>query len=216
MVEVRHVSKAFGDKTVLADFSLALAPGRVTCVLGPSGCGKTTLLRVMAGLLAPDGGQVVRPDGQRASFVFQEDRLLPWFDALANLRTVGVEAARAHQALAQVRLGGEAHALPHEMSGGMQRRLAIARALAYGGDVFFLDEPMRGLDIATAEPVLAALRDALRGKTALLITHSPEEALALGDEMLCVGGPPVRVLGARPRDSFADVEALKAWIRQTD
>lgn len=95
----------------------------------------------------------------------------------------------------------------------MQRRLAIARALAFGGDLFFLDEPLRGLDMATAVPVLAAIRGALTGKTALLITHSPAEALALGHHLLLVGGPPVHVISHAKTADFADEEALKTWLQ---
>lgn len=204
----------FVEKQILQDFSLALAPGEVTCLLGPSGCGKTTLLRVAAGLLAPDSGKVLLPDDTRASFVFQEDRLLPWFGALENLVSVGIPAEAARKAMQAVLLEGEENTLPGEMSGGMQRRLSIARALAYDGDVYFLDEPLRGLDMATAAPVLAAIREKLAGRTGLLITHSPQEAFALGTRLLLVDGPPVRVVRGADISQFADAEALTAWLKE--
>lgn len=213
VLELRGAGVRFADKRILGDLSLALTDGVVTCVLGPSGCGKTTLLRAMAGLLPLDSGTLSGLEGRRASFVFQEDRLLPWFDALDNLLAVGATPDAAQAALDSVLLGGEAHTLPPAMSGGMQRRLAIARALAFGGDLFFLDEPMRGLDVATAQPVLAAMRAALAGRTALLITHSPEEALALGDRLLRVSGPPIVVTGWAGREEFADKEVLTAWLQ---
>lgn len=211
MIDMRQVSKAFGSKQVLDGLTLSLPAGRVTCLLGPSGCGKTTLLRVAAGLLAPDSGTVTREDG-RASFVFQEDRLLSWYSALANLTALGVSEADAKRALSSVLLGGEADTRVPELSGGMQRRLAIARALAFGGTMYYLDEPLRGLDTATAAPVLDAMRAALAGNTGLLITHRPEEALALADTLLLVDGPPVRIVRKAAISDFENVEALTAWL----
>lgn len=212
MLEIMQGNKRFAQKDILRDFSLALAQGKTTCVLGPSGCGKTTLLRVMAGLLPPDSGRVTGLLGLRSSFVFQEDRLLPWYNALENITALGVGEDAARKALADVLLQGDADVLPENLSGGMRRRLAIARALAYGGDCFFLDEPLRGLDPATAAPVLAAMREALAGKTALLITHSAEEAYALSDRLLLVQGPPIRVVAAADTKAFENVEAVKRWL----
>lgn len=213
MIELRQVNLAFEEKRILTELSFALPEGQVTCLLGPSGCGKTTLLRVMGGLLAPNSGTVEGLAGLRTSFIFQEDRLLPWASALGNLTAVNIGEAEAAKALADVLLSEDLHTMPAELSGGMRRRVAIARALAYGGDCFFLDEPLRGLDPATAAPVLEAMRRALTGRTALLITHSPEEALALADVIVRVQGPPVRVLASRAAIDFEDAEALKAWLQ---
>lgn len=184
MPELVNVTKRFGEKTVLQNFSLRAPENRVLCLFGPSGCGKTTILRLLAGLLTPDGGQVIRDRRLRCSFLFQEDRLLPCAGALKNLTAVGIPPTAAREALAQVGLSAEEAALPDSLSGGMRRRLAIARAAAYGGDYFFLDEPLRGLDEATALRALDCLRGAMRGKGALLITHNPEEARLLADEVI--------------------------------
>lgn len=192
MPELIGVSKRFGEKTVLDGFSLRAPEDRVICLFGPSGCGKTTILRLMAGLLAPDSGHALR-GRTRCSFLFQEDRLLPWASALENLTAVGVSPQRAREALAQVGLADEERALPASLSGGMRRRLAIARAAAYGGEYLFLDEPLRGLDEGTAQRALECLRDALRGRGGLLITHSPEEARLLADEVVVLEGPPVKI-----------------------
>ncbi len=193
MLEVREVSLRLGDKQVLSDFSLVLRAGERACLFGPSGCGKTTLLRVAAGLLRPDGGAVIAPKGQRRSFVFQEDRLLPWQSALGNLTAVGIDREKAREALARVGLAGEEETMPEKLSGGMRRRVAIARALAFGGDMFFLDEPLRGLDAQTAARVLEAMREAMRGGSALVITHDMQEAAALCDTLIEVKGLPLRV-----------------------
>ena len=184
MPELIGVTKRFGEKTVLKSFSMRAPENRVLCLFGPSGCGKTTILRLLSGLLAPDEGRVIRDKRMRCSFLFQEDRLLPWASALQNLTAVGIAPGAARDALAQVGLSAEEAALPEDLSGGMRRRLAIARAAAYGGDYFFLDEPLRGLDEATALRALDCLRGAMRGKGALLITHNREEARMLADEVL--------------------------------
>lgn len=211
MLALEEVSIALGAKTILDHFSLSLT-GRVV-LLGPSGCGKTTLLRVAAGLLPPDRGRVLTPPGLRASFVFQEDRLLPWRDALGNLTALGIPQDTALAALDAVGLTPDAHALPADLSGGMARRLAIARAIAFGGDFFFLDEPLRGLDAATAQPVLAALAAATQSRAALLITHNPAEALALGDVLLRVEGPPVTVAATARAADFQTPAALARWLQ---
>lgn len=207
MLELTQVNKRFAEKIILRDFSRVFEEGKVTCLLGPSGCGKTTLLRVAAGLLPPDSGMVSGLAGRRAAFVFQEDRLLPWFSALENLKAVGIPAGRAAEAMEAVGLKAELHTLPALLSGGMRRRLAIARALAFGGDLFFLDEPLQGLDEKTAGPVLRALREAIRGKTALMITHNPAEARALSDTLLVSGGPPFHILRAVPTKDFDSADA---------
>lgn len=184
MIELINISKRMEDKQVLRDVSASFAKGRTTCIMGPSGCGKTTLLRIASGLLAPDAGQVIRPKNARYSFLFQEDRLLPWYSACKNITAMGPDMETARAALCMVGLEGEEDALPDELSGGMQRRVAIARTLAFGGDIFFLDEPLRGLDSETAAPVLDALQKALSSKTALLVTHNMEEARALAHDIL--------------------------------
>lgn len=212
MLELKQVFIRFAEKEILAGLSLALTPGKVTCLLGPSGCGKTTLLRVAAGLLTPDAGEVVIAPELRSSFVFQEDRLLPWFTALENLTALGIPAIKAEMYLQKVGLGAECGVFPEDMSGGMRRRLAIARALAYGGDLFFLDEPMQGLDKATAMPVLETIRETIRNKTTLLITHNPQEALDLGDTLLLADGPPIRIIRTASTDTFETTQALEGWL----
>src|SRR5699024_10178628 len=117
----------------------------------------------------------------------------PWQSALGNLTAVGIDREKAREALARVGLAGEEETMPEKLSGGMRRRVAIARALAFGGDMFFLDEPLRGLDAQTAARVLEAMREAMRGGSALVITHDMQEAAALCDTLIEVKGLPLRV-----------------------
>ena len=187
MLELRDVVLSFGDKAVLRDCSLSLASGGRLALMGPSGSGKTTLLRIALGLQMPDSG-AVRCDFGRVSAVFQEPRLLPWRTALENvlLPLAADPDARenAMQWLDRLELKDAAALYPDELSGGMQQRVSLARAMAYRPDLLVLDEPFKGLDEELRLRVLKLLADSL-GQTALLMaTHSEEEARSLGCTIL--------------------------------
>ncbi len=214
MLRLEDVSVSFGEKTVLKDFCFEAAEGGRTCILGQSGGGKTTLWRLAAGLMKPDSGTVRPFEHRKAAYVFQEDRLLPWCSCLENLTAVGAEKARALEMLWRLGLEGEEKSYPDELSGGMKRRLAIARALSCGGELIFMDEPLQGLDIRTAGEVLALLAREIAGKTALVITHSPAEALALGDRIVVTAGPPLRVLCDRAASELSGEEELRALLER--
>ena len=184
MVELQDVSVVFDGKTVFEHVSAHFPPGTHAAIMGPSGVGKTTLLRVIAKLLPPSGGRV-RVHTPRRAVLFQEPRLLPWLTALENVNTVLSDTSRtlpeAMDWLNRVRLGAAAGKYPAELSGGMQTRVALARALAYGGNLVLLDEPFRGLDEATRDGVIALCREVLREKTTIFVTHDRAEAEALAD-----------------------------------
>ena len=180
MIDVRNASVAFGDKQVLRSFSFHFEAGKHYALFGPSGCGKTTLLRVIAGLQAPDSGEVVRAPGVATSFCFQEDRLLPWYTVRKNIELAlspdikknKEKAARIADAwLERVGLFGEGDAFPAALSGGMKRRAALARALAYDAPVMLMDEPFRALDDATHAEMLRLVRSLAQGRTLILVTH---------------------------------------------
>jgi NitT/TauT family transport system ATP-binding protein len=180
-----RIEKRFGEKVVLHDFSAVFPAGSATCVMGPSGCGKTTLLRILLGLETPDSGTVTgRP--QRVSAVFQENRLFEGFSPLANVSAVcpGVsrEVIRAH--LTALGLEDSLSLPVRTLSGGMKRRVAIARAVLAPGDLLVLDEPFTGLDQDTKSHVLAYLRENTQGRTLVLVTHDPEEGAALTQRTL--------------------------------
>ena len=187
MLELRDVTLAFGEKTVLQRCSLALGVGEHLALMGPSGCGKTTLLRCALGLQLPDSGTVTC-DFQRASAVFQEPRLLPWRNALDNVLAVTGKAQAAPENALQwfekLEIAEAAALYPEELSGGMQQRVSIARAMAAQPDFLVLDEPFKGLDEALRERVLALLNGSLKQTAVLLATHSEEEAAALGCRIL--------------------------------
>lgn len=180
------VCKSYGDRQVLRNFSLTVPAGSRVCVMGPSGCGKTTLLLLAAGLLAPDAGTVSGVPA-RLSVVFQEDRLCEAFSVLSNLRAVTGKSVSRDTMLAHLRELGLADAADKpagELSGGMKRRAAIARAVLYGGELFLLDEPLKGLDEKTRDAALAYLLRHTEGRTVLFVTHSPEEAALFGGALV--------------------------------
>ncbi len=213
MLDFEKVCFSYGDKTVLKDFCFCIEEGKATAVLGPSGFGKTTLLELAAGFLKPQSGKIDTPCSKKCSFVFQEDRLLPWATALENLTAVNIEKAHAMEYLEKVGLGNDAGKYPEELSGGMQRRLAIARSLAFGGDLFFLDEPLRGLDIKTSAEILELIRTELAEKTVLMVTHSPSEAFFLCDRIVVAGKNPLEILADKSKSDFADENELSEFLK---
>lgn len=192
-IEVCRLEKAYGGQEVLSGLSLSVPARGITALCGPSGCGKTTLLRLIAGLEKPDSGTVDGLDGARISMLFQEDRLLPWCTALQNI-TIAAPGADAGHWLEQAGLEGAGQKLPGELSGGMRRRVSIARALAFNGALFILDEPFKALDDATRSRMEGCLLQTVQEKPVLLVTHELTEAAALADTVLLVDGPPLRVV----------------------
>ena len=185
-IVIDNLTKSYGPKLALPPFSCALEAGETVCLLGQSGCGKTTLLRLLLGLETPTGGTVSGlPD--RISAVFQEDRLCPSFSAVTNIASaLGRQVSR--EKIADLLSGmGLSDALlkpVRELSGGMQRRVAIARSLLYPADLYLMDEPFKGLDEDTRKMVMDTVLTRTQGKTLLVVTHDPEEAAYLGGRII--------------------------------
>jgi len=209
-VRVEFPQAAGGRLIALDDVAFEVAPREVVAIIGPNGCGKSTLLRVVGGLL-PSASGTVSLDGRRVDgpdpavgFVFQEPRLLPWRDTLDNvafpLELAGMATderrRRAGELLRQVGLDRFASYRPHQLSGGMRQRAAIARALALGPSILLLDEPFSALDALTRERFnveLLKLWDRT-ASTILLVTHSIREAIFLADRVLVLSPRPGRVI----------------------
>ena len=182
-----HVSKAFGEKQVFQDFCCCFTKGRTCCILGPSGCGKTTLLRLLTGLEKPDSGAIIGIEGKKNSAVFQENRLFENLTVEKNLMLTarkGFTRADARDLLRQMGLEAEGRKPLSTLSGGMQRRVAVARALAADYDLLLLDEPLTGLDSDTRRSVLDVIRRHSAGRTCIWVTHDPADALLLDAQVL--------------------------------
>jgi NitT/TauT family transport system ATP-binding protein len=201
--------------TAVADATVSVAPGEFVSVVGPTGCGKSTLLNVAAGLLFPSSGDV-RISGQpltginrRAGYMFQAESLMPWRSALDNvlagLEFSGVERSeserRARDWLARVGLSGFETRYPHELSGGMRKRVALAQMLILDPEIMLMDEPFSALDVQTRQLMENELLDlwSANRKSVLFITHDLEEAIALSDRVIVLSAGPA----TRPISDFA-------------
>ncbi len=222
-ITVTFISEGTARYTAIKDATLVVRPGEFVSVVGPTGCGKSTLLNVAAGLLAPSTG-AVRVSGERlaglnrkAGYLFQTEALLPWRTALDNvtagLEFRGVEEGEARRKaedwLQRVGLRGHGHRYPHQLSGGMRKRVALAQTLILDPEIILMDEPFSALDIQTRqlmENELLELWSANR-KSVVFITHDLEEAISLSDRVVVLSaGPESHPIGEfeidlpRPRD----------------
>jgi NitT/TauT family transport system ATP-binding protein len=231
-VVIDHVSKVFGTQGnslhALDNITLDVAPGEFVCLLGASGCGKSTLLNLIAGLDRPSAG-TIETGNARTTLMFQESALFPWLTARGNvelpLKIRKVSRSERHEKadhlLDLVNLTAFASKLPHELSGGMRQRVALARSLAQEADVLLMDEPFGALDAMTRDVLHEELERIWRetGLTVIFVTHNVREAVRLGDRVILLSSRPGRIVEeypidiARPRrlDSF-DVAGLAATI----
>lgn len=237
-IRIEHVHKTFAARAggapfvALQDITLDIAPGTFLAVVGPSGCGKSTLLDLLAGLASPTRGRILI-DGQRVAgpardrgVVFQQYALFPWRTALDNV-AFGLElagmpaAARREKAAAYLDLVGLsafADRFPHELSGGMKQRVAIARSLVYEPRVLLMDEPFAALDAQTREHLQGELLRIWRrtGTTIVFITHGIDEAVVLGQRVAVMSSRPGRIkdvfeIPPELRGDTEDVRALPAF-----
>ena len=240
-LELRDITVTFrspaapgGRYTAVESTSLSVGAGEFVSVVGPTGCGKSTLLNVAAGLLAPTAGQVqvfgvpLQGTNRRAGYMFQADALMPWRSTLQNVM-VGLEyrgippaqaRSQAQAWLERVGLGGFGDRYPHQLSGGMRKRTALAQVLALDPDIILMDEPFSALDIQTRQlmenEVLALW--ARKRKAVLFITHDLDEAIAMSDRVVVLSaGPATRPIGEfaidlpRPRD-VAEVRGDERFV----
>ncbi len=242
-IAFERVSKTFPSASggpaleVLRTVSFAVPRGQIVAILGQSGAGKSTLLNLASGLIEPDAGRVVvlgedtraAVDWARVGYMFQDDRLLPWRVAAKNvalaLEAGGVPAAermrRAQEALDLVGLGAFADSYPHQLSGGMRSRVALARSLVDEPDVLLMDEPFSRLDAQTRGSMHRELLriQQLRRMSILFVTHDVEEAVVLADRIVMMSPRPGRVRREievgfpQPRVSSAEAVALTAELR---
>ena len=192
MLKVDKIKKSFGTKTVLNAISFSCGDTGTTAIMGASGIGKTTLLNILAGIDPPDEG-TIDSTFAKISYKFQEPRLFPWLTALENVKSViAVDSnadtiAREHLTL--VGLSDSVDKYPSELSGGMQQRVSLARALAYGGDLLLLDEPFSAVDSDTKTHLLQVVKSYAKDHAVILVTHDPSEAEELDATVFTLFSP---------------------------
>jgi ABC-type nitrate/sulfonate/bicarbonate transport system ATPase subunit len=241
ILAIENLNVRFGSVVAIECLSLTVRRGEFVSLLGPSGCGKSTLLRAIARLVEPTDGQIARPYADlRTGFMFQKPLLLPWRTTLDNV-LLPVEIQRggstvdsadrrtALRMLDLVRLGEFAQAYPHQLSGGMQQRAALARALMCDPDVLLLDEPFGALDELTRDVLNEEMLRIWQSKetrlsTVLMVTHSIPEAVTMADRVIVLSSRPARLVEdvavpcARPRapedaDCGAIIRRIRAMVR---
>lgn len=202
MIEIKSLSKIYKGEFLYKDFDIAFERGKVTVITGPSGGGKTTLLRLMIGVEKYEKGRVLGLERENVAFVFQEDRLLEWLSVYENIAYV-LKSYRGYdemetvvqEVLEIVELWAYKEYKIKDLSGGMQRRVALARALAYKSTVLLMDEPFKGLDDDLKYRIMNRLKKLWKEeeKTVIMITHSQTEAGILGDYTYTLQEKPVRI-----------------------
>jgi NitT/TauT family transport system ATP-binding protein len=218
MLQVQNLTKHYRERdqrlVVLDGVSLQVPASQFVCLLGPSGCGKTTLIRIIVGLTAPDGGAVTvdgrvpRSAGAECSIVFQNYGLLPWRTVMGNVE-FGLEVRRvprsdrrriAQREIDRVGLSGFERHFPHQLSGGMQQRCGLARALTKEPKVLLMDEPFAAVDMQTREFLQDELLKVWQDirTTVIFVTHSIEEAIYLGERVVVMGSRPGRIVADIP------------------
>lgn len=218
--------------TAVRDVTLAVGPGEFVSVVGPTGCGKSTLLNMAAGLLTPSSGELhvfgqpLNGVNTRAGYMFQSDSLMPWRTAARNVmaglefRGIADAAAQADEWLKRVGLGGFGDRYPHQLSGGMRKRVSLAQTLVLDPDIILMDEPFSALDVQTRQLMENEVLDlwAAKRKAVLFITHDLDEAIAMSDRVVVLSaGPASHPIGEfhvdldRPRD-VAEVRATPRFV----
>ncbi len=187
-----NVSKSYGNLHVLKDLTLQFPVGKISCLMGPSGIGKTTILNIIAGCIRPDTGEIINEFKDRLSYLFQESLLLPWLTVLENIcylmgedKSKSQKELDAMELLSLMALSGCQGYYPEELSGGMARRVALARALACPAPLLLMDEPFTGLDNELKTRIVNGVCSHIRlhQRTTVIVTHDMEVARNIGDHL---------------------------------
>lgn len=213
-LKLENITKSFGERKILNQFTLEFKPGSITCLFGPSGCGKTTILNLIGGILTPDEGTVQGFGEEGISCIFQETRILPWKTVLGNVVFPLMDKMPESQALETakkfIRLVGlekEEMRYPSQLSGGMKQRISIARAFAFPGKVILMDEAFHSLDNALKYNILDSFLQIWKedGRTVIFVTHDIGEATRLGQHIVFLNHNPLKIIrSVNTADETAD------------
>lgn len=194
VVRIKNLRKAFDGKEIIKDLTFDMPSEGNICFYAPSGSGKTTLLRIIAGLTKADGGYIEGCESKKLSYIFQEDRLLPWLNAKENIDLVNRTDISSSDWLDMVGLKQDLEKKPDELSGGMRQRVAIARALSYSGDILLMDEPFKGLDSNIKRKVADLIMEKGTQSLKILITHDLDEIFMMGEKIYIFSQSPMKLL----------------------
>ena len=217
MIKLKNICKTYNNELLYNNFNIQFEENKISCILGPSGIGKTTLVNMITGLVKPDCGEISLPINSKFSYVFQEPRLLEWYNVYDNLDIVLKEdynfserKAIINKTLNLVGLNEhEKYKIP-ELSGGMAQRVSLARALAYPSNILILDEPFKGLDYKLEEDLLIKFKSIWQNdkRTVLFITHDIDQALFLSDYIYIFNNKPVEVVYNLSKDDISEDSSL--------
>jgi NitT/TauT family transport system ATP-binding protein len=202
-LKLEKITKSYGNRLILDQFSIEFKPGSITCLFGPSGCGKTTLLNLIGGIFPVDSGVISGFGDEKISYIFQDTRVLPWETVLGNVVFPLIDKLPYEQAVDTakkfIRLVGleeEAQQYPSQLSGGMKQRVSIARAFAFPGSLILMDEAFQSLDNTLKYNILDSFQKIWKddGRTVIFVTHDIDEAIRLGEEIVFLSQPPMKII----------------------
>lgn len=203
-IKIDNLRKSFGNLQVLDGISFEMQESSIAAILGPSGCGKTTLLNILSGIVNAEAGAMTGLEGKRFSYCFQEPRLLAWLSAednmryaMASLQDTKIIEQRISRFLEEAGLSEFRHFRPHQLSGGMQKRLSLARAFAFPSDILLLDEAFSAVDLKQKIELMQAFLKLWKDErpTSVIVTHDMHDALFLADQVIVLSQRPAHVRG---------------------
>lgn len=189
-MKIKNLYKSFENKIIIDNFNIEIYNNKINCLFGRSGCGKTTLINIIAGILKFDKGDIA-DKYKNISVIFQDSRLLPWLTIKDNINIVSENKTDYYIDIME--LSEFKNYYPDELSGGMKQRVNIARALSYKYNLLIMDEPFKGLDINSKKKIMCIVKNELKGKTSIFITHDIDEAVFLSDNIYILNGPPLNI-----------------------
>lgn len=188
-IQLQNISIKYDDKRIFNDINVTFPEERMSCLMGASGIGKTTLINIIMGLVKPDSGEILGCKNKKFAAVFQEDRLIEHWDAVKNIKLVcdkAVTEEQIRQELWRVGLIDTDNKPVRTFSGGMRRRVGLIRAILAKSDILIMDEPFKGLDEELKKLVITYVKDSVKGKTVIVVTHEKEEAQLLGADIITI------------------------------